>query len=339
MLLSLQEVGGISSGLPPSVSVQRVIVRYAVCKTMPEKDFKFFTGLSQCNFDVLYELIGGDYVVDRLKYEYNDKTPEEMMPFKKLTARDRLFMMLVRMRRGVPLRDLGYLFGISEPQCCTICKTMIRTTYECLSSFKKAMFVSAEKQKKGMTAPFRPFKNLRVIIDAAEFKIERPSDFQQQGNTYSEYKHYNTEKYLIGTSTKGSIIFCSDGFEGHISDNELVKKSGFLDYLTEGDAVMVDRGFHLAAEFAEKGVRLIRPPDFKKKRKCFTAGEEIFTRQTASARIYVGHAIKNIKDWRLIRYVVPMSMHDVLPQLVFTAAFLTNFDVPFIKVKKTSSRR
>ncbi|KAK3910794.1 Ubiquitin carboxyl-terminal hydrolase 17-like protein B [Frankliniella fusca] len=136
-----EEKEGRISGLPPTLAVKQGLVRYDVCKTMAEEDFKFFTGLSQCNYEVLFEVMGGDSVIRKLKYEFKEKTPQKLMP-QKLSSRDRLFMMLVRMRRGVPFRDLSYIFGISVTQCCVIFNAMIRTTYECLSSFKKAIFTS-----------------------------------------------------------------------------------------------------------------------------------------------------------------------------------------------------
>ena len=37
-----------------------------------------------------------------------------------------------------------------------------------------------------------------AIIDGTETFIETPSDLQMQSSTWSEYKHYNTSKYLIG---------------------------------------------------------------------------------------------------------------------------------------------
>ncbi|KAE8739226.1 hypothetical protein FOCC_FOCC015278 [Frankliniella occidentalis] len=108
------------------------------------------------------------------------------------------------------------------------------------------MFISAAQQKKHMPACFKRFKNLRVIIDAAEFRIEMPSDFQQQGNT-----------------------------------------------------VMADRGFNVKSEFAEIGVDLIKRADFNKGKQFMNPRDEVLTEDTATARIYVEHAIKSIKDWRI----------------------------------------
>lgn len=318
--------------MPRQVVVVRAVVRYETCVKMSEKKFKFFTGLSQYNFNVLFDLIGGDEAIKMLKYDYQPNTPKSTLPTRKFSSKNRLFLMLIRLRRGVPVEDLSYIFNISEPHVVRIYYAMVRVTYEHLILLQPHMFISAEAQKKHMPAPLRRFPNLRVIIDGAEFHIERPSDFQQQGNTFSSYKHYNTEKYLVGISSNGAVIFCSGGFEGSISDKELLKASGMMEYLQRGDTVMADRGFNVKSELAEIGVNLVKPANFSKKKQCLDPQEEVMTRDTASARIYVEHAIKSIKDWRLLRNIIPMSIHDLVPDMVFIAAFLSNFNKPYIKL-------
>ena len=56
---------------------------------------------------------------------------------------------------------------------------------------------------------------------------------------------------------RGAIIFISQLFEGSFSDNQIVKRSGFLDLLeqklrigelNEGDAIMADKGFEITEE-------------------------------------------------------------------------------------------
>ncbi|KAE8746717.1 hypothetical protein FOCC_FOCC006580 [Frankliniella occidentalis] len=95
---------------------------------------------------------------------------------------------------------------------------------------------------------------------------------------------------------------------------------------------MADRGFNVRVELAEIGVNLIKPSNFKKSQQFLKPSEEFFSRDTASARIFVEHAIKSIKEWRILRNIIPMSMHDILPDMVFIAAYLTNLNKPYIKL-------
>ena len=98
------------------------------------------------------------------------------------------------------------------------------------------MFVSREVAKMNMPPCFRKFKGIHVIIDCSEFFVEKASHFAIQGNMYSNYKNHATYKCLIG-APNGAITYISQCYEGSISDNEIVKKNGFLDKLEPGDLV------------------------------------------------------------------------------------------------------
>ena len=69
------------------------------------------------------------------------------------------------------------------------------------------------------------------IIDASEVFIEIPTNVFMQSSTWSNYKHHNTAKVLIGCTPNGAISFVSPLYVGGISDVELTKVSGFLDTL------------------------------------------------------------------------------------------------------------
>ena len=68
------------------------------------------------------------------------------------------------------------------------------------------------------------------IIDASEVFIETPTDLFMQSSTWSNYKHHNTVKVLIGCTPNGAVSFVFPGF---------------LDTLDgkKGASVMADRGF------------------------------------------------------------------------------------------------
>ena len=79
------------------------------------------------------------------------------------------------------------------------------------------MFVSCEIAKLHMPSCFRKLKGIRVIIDCSEFFIQKASYFARQGNMFSSYKNYSTYTYI------------SQCFEESITDNEIIKQSGFLE--------------------------------------------------------------------------------------------------------------
>ena len=67
-------------------------------------------------------------------------------------------------------------------------------------------------------------------------------------------------KRLHGVITNTGIVsFITPLWIGSISDNEIVRQSGLLDLLEEGDAVMTDKGFVIQDLLTFKKVHLISP--------------------------------------------------------------------------------
>ena len=298
------------------------MVYFDKCKN--DKKFQFFTGLAVPDFNALYELIGGDAVVRHLKLNYRLTTPKKMLR-SKLSGKDRLFMFLLRLRRGLPLEELAWIFGISVSYAGEICYVVTRLLYLTLRAVQGNMFPSAAQQKLNMPNVMKPFKNLRVILDGVSFFIQKPSNFAHQGNTYSSYKSMNVVHFIIGVSTEAATIFCSKGNEGNMSEKEAVLKSGLLGLLEKGDGVMTDRGFELTSELARIGCYFYKPPSLGQ-RKCLSPEEEILTEALASARIYSEHAIADIKGNRLLQGVMPLTLLPVISDLVYIAACLRNFN-------------
>ena len=102
---------------------------------------------------------------------------------------------------------------------------------------------STLSEMEGLRRPkvFRPYLNLRAVLDCTEFYIKKPSRPSSQRQTYSGYKSGNTFKLLVSLSSICHINFISKLYTGSISDKSIVQKSGFLDALQNGDAVMTDK--------------------------------------------------------------------------------------------------
>ena len=54
----------------------------------------------------------------------------------------------------------------------------------------------------------------RVILDCAEVFIERPKPLDCQAATWSDYKHHNIIKFLVGISPSSIITFLSPCYGG-----------------------------------------------------------------------------------------------------------------------------
>ena len=153
----------------------------------------------------------------------------------------------------------------------------------------------------------------RIILDCTEIFIEKPSCFRVQAETYSTYKSHNTAKGLVGIAPNGAVTFISDLYGGHVSDRKIVIASGILDMLEPQDSVMADRGFEIQDLLVPK-VSLNIPP-FMRCKDQLDPDEEDETRQIAAVRIHVEWAIERIKNYNILKQIIPNSMAEDLNKI------------------------
>ncbi|KAE8737860.1 hypothetical protein FOCC_FOCC016672 [Frankliniella occidentalis] len=313
-----------------SIQCERSFLCYERARQRLDWDtFQFYTGLTKTMFEVLYTFLGGDEVCGSLKYRYGAKTPKREQFLGDLYPKDKLFMTLLRLRRGIPLKDLGQLFSVHHTWAGRIVFTWVRFMSLQFQLMESSMFPTGEDQNLLKPKCFEQFPNLRAIIDSSEFRIQKPKNFQHQSNTFSKYKKGNTIKFLITISCHGGLSHISEGYEGSISDRQLLVESGLLDRMLPGEAIMADRGFDAEDLFDERDLKLIMPA-FLGDRQSFTARELIRNRAIAVSRVHVETFIGRIKQFRLVRYIIPNKMLPIASDLVKVCAFLANFQLPFI---------
>ena len=184
--------------------------------------------------------------------------------------------------------------------------------------------------KKYMPEPFKKeYPNTRIIIDATEFSIERPSSLLVQSCTFSPYKNTNTVKVLIGITPSGAISFVSEANEGSISDRKLVEVSGLLDKLEPGDEIMADKGFTIQDLLIPHGIRLNIPP-FLQKNKQMAVEDVFLTKKIARLRVHVERVIGRVKDYKILKNTLPATMWDSLSNVVYVCCMLSNFEPPLV---------
>lgn len=123
-----------------------------------------------------------------------------------LKIEDHLLLILMKLRLGLSNRDLAYRFSVFESTVSKILRSWLPVMTIVLKSLIK--WPSKGAVLKNMPKSFRRhFKRCRCIIDCTEIFVERPSDLTARAQTWSNYKHNNTVKYLVTNHTcRGSFL-------------------------------------------------------------------------------------------------------------------------------------
>ena len=157
------------------------------------------------------------------------------------------------------------------------------------------MWPSRAQVDQHMPADFKDkYPSTRVIIDCTEIRCQMPKSLRLNSELFSSYKNHTTLKGLVGISPAGAITFISQLYTGHISDREIVTRSGFLNLpFDRGDSVMADKGFTVE-DLLPLGVSLNIPPFLGNKGQ-MSPEEVVETQSIASLRIHVERGINKIK--------------------------------------------
>ena len=149
-------------------------------------------------------------------------------------------------------------------------------------------------------------KTVAVIIDCFEVFIERPSNLRAHASTWSNYKHRNTAKLLIGIIPQGTVAFISEAWGGRVSDKQLTERCGILKKLLPGDVVLADRGFDIADSVASVQAKLYIPA-FTRGKPQLSVMEVQETRQIANVRIHVERVIGLVRQkYPILRSTIPI---------------------------------
>ena len=111
-------------------------------------------------------------------------------------------------------------------------------------------------------------------------------------------KTRSTVKVFIACNPLGSVTFLSKAWGGRVSDNELVRSSGYisLKYHQPGDQILADRGFTLVDDFAGYCSAELIIPSFTKGKQQLSANEVETSRKISSVRIHIERVIGLMKN-------------------------------------------
>ena len=237
---------------------------------------KFYTGIPSLScfmllVNTLLPYAGKMKYWDKNKRQksYYQNDPEKEKPGRKrdVGLKEEFILVLLRLKLGLTERHLADMFAVSVSTVSRIYMTWVRFL---ALTFKGSLlrWPSKEEIKTHLPNSFSKYPGTRVIIDCTEFFIEKPSSPSAQKATWSDYKHHNTVKLLVGITPSGAFSFISKLWSGSTSDRRVTQESGLIDLLEEGDQVMADRGFTIRDLLTKKGVKLNMPPFTKGNQSC-----------------------------------------------------------------------
>lgn len=215
---------------------------------------------------------------------------------KLLSQFQELLIVLTKLRLNLGLQDLAYRNNVSIATISRILQKWLVAMDMRLSS---ACIIWPEREDLRKTMPLcfkKSFGNkVAVIIDCFEVYVDRPSSVLARTETWSQYKHHNTVKFLIGITPQGVVSFVSCGWGGRVSDKHLTENSGLLNKILPGDVVLADRGFTVSDSIAMRNAEL-RMPAFTKGRDQLTALEVEDSRTISNVRIHVERVIGLVRQ-------------------------------------------
>lgn len=213
----------------------------------------------------------------------------------------------MKLRLNLGTQDLGYRFKVSPSCVSKIFLDVIHIMYVRM----KCLILWPEREELQMSMPmeFRKHFGVKVsiIIDGFEIFIDRPSDLLARAETWSNYEHHNTVKYLIGITSQGAISFLSCGYGGRVSDKHLTENCGLLNKLLPGDIVLADRGFDIK-ESVGLCCAEVKIPAFTRGKQLLSPLELESTRKIAHSRIHVERVIGLVRNkYTILQSVLPID--------------------------------
>lgn len=310
-------------------------------KIKTDKKMNFYTGISTIIlFDTIFRLLK-PYLPNITYWKGSKRTKVSTKvvkhtryeKLKKLSQRDEFLLTLMRLRLNLLNEDLADRFGISTLLCSQTFTTWIKIISQVLGT-ALVVWLPRESIRDNLPNCFnkKGYSKCRVIIDCSEVFIERPKSLALQYATWSEYKHHNTIKFLVGISPSGFITFLSDCYGGRKTDKFITQDSGFYENLERDDEIMADRGFTIQEELLHRYCRLVIPPG-KRAKSQMTESECLKTKTIANLRIHIERAINRIKYFRILKSVLPISMLQHVDDIVKSCAAICNLKPALIQDK------
>jgi hypothetical protein len=273
-----------------------MIARYAGLRRHPAA-FRALTGLTVPQFDALWVDVAprlAEAERKRLTRPGRKRQIGAGHPFA-LTARDRVLLTVVWLRRYPIYEVLGLLFGISQ-------ETAVRTVPRVLPLLEAAGLDSMRRRDPGryrrlhLDELLRETPEIAVIVDSFEQRIERPTDQAVADTYYSGKKKQHTLKVQVAVDEGGGIVDIPPSVRGPTNDLELLRTSGLPERLGPEVGILGD--------LAYVGIKAVHPrgatPRRKPRSKPRPPEDVAYNTAFASRRVRVEHVIGRLRSFEAL---------------------------------------
>ncbi len=229
------------------------------------------------------------------------RAPGAGAPFA-LDLRHRLLLALVWLKVYPTFEVLGLLFGLDKGNA----RRNLLAALEVLESLDDFPFDRPDRggrpPRGSLAEVMADFPAVRLIIDSKEQRIYRPGGgHAAQKPYYSGKKRAHTLKTQLAVTPGGLIESISPPVPGSVNDVRLLRETGLLGRLGEGEAGMTDKGYEGADKGYPAGV-LVLPKKNRKRNPC-TEADQARNRLISRYRVVVEHAIAQLNRFTVLRQV------------------------------------
>ena len=244
-----------------------------------------------------------------------------------LHLQDKVLLTLMKLRCNYTLQHLSDLMDISL----TTASVAFRNIIKVLGCIFKPLVQTIPPPDVCRIIQPRCYKNnltkdCTMSVDCTDIKINNVrSNFSKLYATRSNYRNIQSLKCLIAILPSNCICFCSSLFPGRISDREICVQSGFLDQLSPGHKLAVDKGF-LVEDLLPLGVSLCMP-SFKQTGQQFTHSQVFRSMAISSARTHVERVNERIKNFKILTDF-PFHYLDIASDIMIVICGIVNMTSP-----------
>lgn len=234
-----------------------------------------------------------------------DGRPPVMLPIHKL------LITLLYLRHNTSATVVGQMFGFSAD-------SVEKNALPEVLSVLKDLFPAArwDAVKRHRFDKWNPDEVDKIIVDSFETPIPRPSLNDRQKRVYSGKKKRHTLKTQIITDHQGKILNVTSGHRGPKADVKIWNETKLPEELDEkpklGDKAYLG---------ADKPTQI---PKKKPKGDELSEAEKAANKQISQERIYVEHAIRKVKGFRVVRDEYRLAQ-GIFPTVVSVIVGLLQF--------------